>query len=125
VSLRLVPAALVAVALSSLAGCAAKLNEVRSYTVKPEEGEGFVIPSQGKAQTISIEFTADNDVTVLLFKAADAKGNDAVDADEKKALGFKKGKSGSFTADVPENTETRLVVRGATKTTKVDVKVKN
>jgi hypothetical protein len=119
--IRLLPA----VALLVLAGCTAKLNEARSYTVEPGLADGFFIPSQPKPQTISIEFTADNDVTVLLFKAADAKGDDAVMADEKKALGFKQGKSGSFTVDVPENTETRFVVRATAKAAKVDVKVKN
>jgi hypothetical protein len=119
--IRLLPA----VAFLALVGCAAKLNETRNYTLEPEAAEGFVIPGQAKPQTITIEFTADNDVTVLLFKSADAKGDEAVVVEEKKALGSKKGKSGSFTVEVPENTETRFVVRGATKTTKVDVKVKN
>ena len=45
--------------------------------------------------------------------------------DAAKSLGKQKGKSGSFTAEIPENTATRVVVREASKKTKVDLKVTN
>jgi len=124
--IRLAPVVFLAIVSLALTGCAAKLNESRSYTLQPELGEGFFLSAQQKPQKITVEFTADGEVTVLLFKADDAKSDEAaLMTDEKKALGFKTGKSGSFTADVPENTQTRLVIRGASKTTKVDVKVTN
>ena len=123
---RLASVAAFAAGLLFLAGCGpAKLNESRSYDVEPGVAEGFEIPAQSKPQKITVEFTAPEEVEVLLFKLADAKGDDAIGADAKKALGFKKDKAGSVTADVPENTATRLVVRGVAKKAKVDVKVTN
>ena len=122
---RLAPAAL---CLLFLAGCGpAKLNESRSYELNPAEGDGFLLDKQSKPQKINIEFTSsESEVTVLLFKAEDVPGEEKpLSVDEQKALGFKKGKADSFSVDVPENTETRLVIRGAMKKTKVDVKVTN
>ena len=124
--IRLAPVTVLAVGFLFLAGCTAKLNQSKSYSVQPDAAQGFYLPAQPKPQKINIDFKADNDVTVLLFKADDAKTDDeAILKPEKQALGFQKGKSGTFSVDVPENTETRLVIRGAQKTTKVDVKVTN
>src|SRR5437868_6509559 len=93
-----------AVAFVFLAGCMAKLNVAKTYTLEPEMADGFFLTAQPKPQKISIDFTADNDVTVLLFKAADAKDDHgATTADEKLALGFQTGKSGTLAVDVPEN----------------------
>src|SRR5690349_13185084 len=115
-----------AAAFLFLSGCGpAKLNESRSYNLDPGAAEGFALPAQSKAQKLTIEFSAPEEVTVLLFKEADAPDDEMPFASEKNALGFKKGKAETFTVDVPENTPTKFVVRGAAKTTKVDVKVTN
>ena len=122
--LRLAPAAL---CLLFLAGCGpAKLNVEKTFDIPAGDGDGFFLPKQSKPQKINIEFSSsEGEVTVLLFKADDAPGDDALIADAKKALGFKKGTAESFSADVPENTETRLVVRDVGKKTRVTVKATN
>jgi hypothetical protein len=124
---RLASVAAVAVGLLSLAGCGpAKLNQTRAYDLDVGELDGFFLDKQSKPQKVTIEFTSSaGEVSVLLFKAEDAKGDAALETDPAKALGFKTGKGETFVVDVPENTETRLVVRNATKTTKVNVKVTN
>ncbi len=116
-----------AVGLAALTGCGpAKLNESRSYDIEPGSAEGFELPAQAKPQKITVDFSSsDGDVIVLLFKVADAQGDDALIADAKKALGMKKATKDTLSVDVPENTATRLVVRGTGKKTKVDVKVTN
>jgi hypothetical protein len=125
---RLLPAAAIAAVLALAAGCGPdRLNESKSYTIEPMTGDGFVLPAQPKPQKITVEFNSSEcEVTVLLFNYADAKDDQqALTADAKKALGHQKGKSGTFTADVPANTETRIVVRDGVKKTKVDLKVTN
>ena len=74
----------------------------------------------------SLRARSNAEVEVLLFKA-DVASDDvkAKQIDKSQALGSQSGKSGSFTVDVPENTETRFVIRGAQKLTKVEAKVKN
>jgi hypothetical protein len=109
------------------AGCGpAKLNESHSYEIEPGDAKGFECPAQPKPQKIIIDFTSSpEDVTVLLFKAAEVKDSEMPDTPEAKALGKQTGKSGTLTVDVPENTATMFVVRGAKHPTKVDVKVSN
>jgi hypothetical protein len=123
--LRLAPAAC---CLLFLAGCGpAKLNEARSLELGGESpARAIDLDAQSKPQKITVEFSSPEDVTVLLFKAEDAKTDDDImTADPKKALGFKKGKEGSFVVDVPEKTATRVFARMETKKTTVQVKVKN
>jgi hypothetical protein len=125
---RLVPAAVVALGLLALAGCGpGKLNESRNWDIDSGEAKAVDLPAIAKPQTVKVEFTSsDADVTVYVFKEADAKGEDGlVASDPSKALAKASGKTGSFTADVPENTATRVIVRNAPKKTKVDLKITN
>jgi hypothetical protein len=126
--LRFVSVAMVAVASIGLAGCGpAKLDVNKTYTLDVGEAQAIDLPAIPKPQKITVEFSATaGDVTVLVFKESDAKGTDGLlDADLGKSLGKKTGKSDSFTVDVPENTATRVIARGATKKTDVTLKVTN
>lgn len=124
---RFLTVAAFAAGLLFLAGCGpAKLNVSRSYDVGPGEANAVDLDAQPKPQKLTVEFKATEEVTVLVFKAADAKGEDAIlTVDAAKSLAQQKGKSGTVTADVPENTATRVVVRGAAKTSKVDLTITN
>jgi hypothetical protein len=122
---RMVPAAC---CFLLLAGCGpAKLNVEKTLDLEPGEAKSIDLDAQSKPQKITVDFkSSEGDVSVLLFKEADAKGDDALlDADQAKAIEKKKGKEDSFTADVPENTAVRVIIRGAAKTTKVTLKVTN
>jgi hypothetical protein len=119
---------LVALGLVALAGCGpGKLDVSKTLEVDSGEGRAVDCPAVAKPQTIAVEFTSsDADVNVYLFKEEDAKGEDGiVTSDASKALGKARGKTGNFSAEVPENTATRVIVRGAAKKTKVDIKVTN
>ena len=123
---RLAPAAL---CLLFLAGCGpAKLNVEKSLVLDGEyPARAIDLDAQSKPQKITVEFSSsEGEVTVLVFKAEDAKTEDDIlFADPKKALDFKKGKEGSFAVDVPEKTATRVFARAEGKKTTVQVKVKN
>jgi hypothetical protein len=124
---RLACVALIAVGSVLLAGCGpAKLDVSKSYTLEHGSADGFVLQKQSKPQKITIEFSSSKgEVTVLLFKATDATEENYDVAEKEKAMGYKTGKSDTLVVDVPENTETRFVIRGAKENTKVDVRVKN
>ena len=120
----------VAVALGAfiLAGCGpGKLNENKTLSIDTGEAKGLDLPAVSKPQKINVEFSSsEGEVSVYIFKEEDAKGEDGLIAsDPKKALAFKRGKADSFSADVPENTATRVIVRNATKKTDVQLKVTN
>jgi hypothetical protein len=119
---------LLAIALGLLvAGCGpAKLNETKTLTLDKETmATSLSLSAQPKPQTITVEFSSsEGEVTVGVFKQDDIKDNDEMATVALgKALGHKKGKSESFTVDVPENTATRVVARGHT-AAKTDVTVK-
>src|SRR5689334_4048759 len=121
---------LLSVALGALflAGCGpAKLNENRKMDLLDGEAKAIDLPAVSKPQKITVEFSSpDTEVSVLVFKAEDAKGDEGIlGADAAKAIAYKKGKADKFTADVPENTATRVVVRGAGKKTEVQLKITN
>jgi hypothetical protein len=120
---------LLSVALGALllAGCGpAKLNENRKMDLLDGEAKAIDLPAVSKPQKITVEFSCpDTEVSVLIFKAEDAKGDDILGADAAKAIAYKKGKADTFSADVPENTATRVVVRGAGKKTEVQLKITN
>jgi hypothetical protein len=122
---RLLP---VAIGLFILAGCGPpKLNENWNPELLDGQARALDLPAVSKAQKINVEFSCpDTEVTVLVFKAEDAKGDEGMlGADAAKALAYKKGKADTFSADVPENTATRVIVRGAGKKTTVQLKVSN
>jgi len=109
------------------AGCGPKpINESRTLTLDTKVGaQRLEIPAAKKPQKLTVEFSSsDGEVSVLVFKAADVKDENAMlEVDAKKALASKKGKGDTFSVDVPENTETQVVVRGHT-AAKTDVTVK-
>ena len=121
--------ALIAVASALLfaAGCGpAKLNESRTYSLNAGEAQILDLPAISKAQKVTVEFTSSAvDVSVSLIK--DFKESDGLDTPPSKTqtLAEKTGKDGSFVVDVPENTATRVVVRGANAKTDVTLKVTN
>jgi hypothetical protein len=118
--LALAPVLLVA------AGCGPKpINETKTLTLDKEVGaQRLEIPASKKAQKLTVEFSSsDGEVSVFVFKAADVPNADAMlTVEPSKALASKKGKADTFTADIPENTATQVVVRGHT-AAKTDVKV--
>lgn len=128
-SSRLAPAVVLVAGFAFVAGCDrnARLEVKNSYDIAPQEGKAMLLDPQPKPQKFTVEFKADNDVTVLVFKDSDIPaGEDGIEkADAKKALGQKKGKADSFTVDVPEKTGTQIVMREATKKTKVELSVTN
>jgi len=117
-----------ALALPLAAGCAPpKLDESRTWTMGVGETNSIDLPAITKPQKVTAEFTSSAaDVTVLIIKESDAKGEAGLtNIDEGKAITKHKGKSGSITADVPAGTATRVVATGANSKTEVTVKVTN
>jgi hypothetical protein len=106
------------------AGCGAKkLNETKTLTLDKEVGaRSLDLPAPKKDIKVAVDFaSSDGEVTVLVFKEADAP--DLIEADGGKALARKKGKADNFVADVPAGTAVRVVVRGHT-AAKTDVTLK-
>ncbi len=111
-----------------LPGCGpAKLNESRTIELDSGDAKAIDLDGQHKAQTVTVEFSSPNaEVSVYLFKADDAKGDDGLlGADPSKALAMKKGKSDTLSAEVPADTPTRVILRNATEKTSVNVKISN
>jgi hypothetical protein len=112
--------------LLAAAGCGPKpINESRTFTLDREVGaQRLELPAAKKAQKLTVEFSSsEGEVSVLVFKSADVKDEDAMlTVEPAKALGSKRGKADTFAVDVPENTETQVVVRQHT-AAKTDVKV--
>lgn len=123
---RLLPVGVVALVI---AGCGpAKLEISRTYKLDGENpAQTIELEAQSKPQTINIEFSSsDGDVTVLVFKKSEAPpADDALIAEEKKAMVAKKGKAESFTVDIPENTPILIILRMGVKKTDVQFKVTN
>jgi hypothetical protein len=120
---RLSSAAL-AVAVVSFAGCGpAKLDVNKTYTL--DEPKIVLLDAQPKVQNIKVDFESDNPVTILLIKDADlAKGEDGSTLPASKALASKVNeKSGSFTAEVPANSASRVLLKnnGAKATVKLHI----
>jgi hypothetical protein len=114
--------------LLALAGCGpAKLDETKTLVIDPAESpaRSVILSAQPKAQAVTVEFesTAD-EVNVGVFKDADAKDLNTVAW--AKAIKAETGKkSGTFTADIPENTAAQVVVGESKKKTDVKVHVTN
>jgi hypothetical protein len=108
--------AVIAVGLIYVIGCGpAKLNETRTWNLDDElVAQSLDLSAQPKPQTIHVEFSSSgNEVSVYLFKAEDAKGDKGLtEANPEKALALKTNtKNDSFSAEVPPNTATRVIVR--------------
>ena len=111
--------------LVALSGCGpAKLDVTKDYTV--DEPKIVLLDAQSKPQKITVEFESNSPITVLLIKDSEIpKDEDGSLTPTNKAMMSKAGeKSGSFTADVPENTATRVVVKSNT-TSKVKLHITN
>ncbi|MCI0700025.1 MAG: hypothetical protein L0241_02945 [Planctomycetia bacterium] len=111
-----------------IAGCGpAKLNETKTFPIDTGEAKAFDLPAVSKPQKVTVDFsTTGAEIHVLLFKEEDAKGEDGLfNSNPAKALGKKNGKADSFSADVPENTATRIIVRNASAKTDVTLKFSN
>lgn len=112
------------------AGCGpAKLNESKTLSLEPGDPKALDLPAQPKPQKITVEYSATEEVTVIVIKEADAKGPDGLlNADVKvnrdKALASKTGKGETFSVDVPENTAVRVIFF-VKKKTDVTVKLTN
>jgi len=113
-----------------VAGCAAKkLNESAKLTLDKEYGaRALDIPAQKKATTVSVEFaSSDGEVSVLVFKETDVPKTPDDEAlitvSASKAIVRKRGKGETFTAELPEGTAVRVVVREHT-AAKTDVTLK-
>jgi hypothetical protein len=109
-------------------GCSPKpLNETKTYTLDTQvSAHRLDIPANKKAQNITVEFSSsEKDVTVLLLKTSDVPtGEDGITiAESSKKLAGKRGKTESFTVEVPADTPTTLIVREHA-ATKTDVTVK-
>ena len=114
--------------LLTLSGCGpAKLDESRNWTLDPggDSTRALDLPAQSKPQVLTVDFESSAaEVNVGVFKDADAAKLD--DVPWTKAIKAETGKkSGTFTADVPANTATRVVVGNTTKKTEVKVQVTN
>lgn len=113
-----------------LVGCRPPtLNENKTLELDNEVvARSIDLPAVPKAQKVTVEFTSsEGDVLVLVVKEEDARGEDALmSAEVSKALGNKRGKSGSFTVEVPANTKTRVIARESNaRKTSVNIKVTN
>lgn len=104
-----------------------KLDVSRTWELDPNEARGLELPGQPGPQTITVEFRSSTaEVSVYVFRLADAKGADGLlTADPKKALAGTTGKVGTVKAELPEKTPVWVVVRGASAKTTVDVKLTN
>jgi hypothetical protein len=123
---RLLPVGVVALVL---AGCGpAKLDVSKTYSLNVETpAHSIDLDAQTKPQTINVEFSSsEGDVSVLVFKKSDVPtDDDLLIAEPKKAIAMKKGKTETFTVDIPENTPVRIIVRMELKKTDVQLKVTN
>jgi hypothetical protein len=121
--------AAVAVALLSLAaGCGPpKLNVKQTFSLEAGIPKGIDLPAVNKPQRITVEFTSSAaEVSVYIIK--NFKGEEGLgDQPPTKAqtLEMQRGKSGTVSADVSPDTETRVVVRDARQKTEVSLTVTN
>lgn len=108
-------------------GCGpARLDVVRTIELEPAVAHLLELPAQSAAQTITVEFSSDQNVHVLLFRAADVPDADAASSvAANRALAAQKGTQGRFAADVPAKTATYLILRDSPKKARVEVKVSN
>ena len=124
---RAILAALMVAGLASLSGCGpAKLDQNSKFMIDAHGTPGHIVElsAQPQPQAITVEFdSSTTEVTVALFKTSDEVYPEKIDL--AKAIKGAKGKSGKFTADVPANTETKVVVGEASKSTEVKLHITN
>lgn len=110
-------------------GCGpARLDETKEYQMEPGLARALDLGAQSKPQTLNVEFaSSDGAISVLVVKKDDAPSeDDLISVPSSKAIASKVNEtSGSFTAEVPANTATRVIVRDAEKKASVTLKVTN
>jgi hypothetical protein len=120
---------LVAVAFGVLAatGCGpARLKEEKTYSMEVGDAQRIELEPITKPQKLTVEFSSSAaEVSVYLIK--DFKpGDSAADMPQKaQILAKAQGKEGTLSADVPENTATRIIIRDPRAKTDVTVKLTN
>ena len=120
---------LLASGLVALSGCGpAKLDVEKTYTLDSGDAKIVLLDAQSKQQNITVAFeSTDSPIIVLLLKDSDLqKDDDGSFMATSKAVAFKSGeKNSSFTAEVPANTASRVIIRGAASKTTVKVHITN
>jgi hypothetical protein len=109
------------------AGCGPpKLKEESSFALPSGGAKAVDLPAISKPQKVNVEFSSTT-CEVYVYAIKDFKERDGLDLVPGKAqtLAMKQAKDGSFTVDVPENTATRVVVRGGSEDTQVTLKLTN
>jgi hypothetical protein len=117
-------------ALVLLSGCGAgKLDVSKTMALGANvEAMSIDLDPQSKPQTLYIEFTSNGgEVSVYVFKEEDAKGEEGIAvARPTKAIAKKMDSKGdNFTAEIPANTATRVIVRCGGRTAEVKIRVTN
>ena len=116
-----------ALGLLLLAGCGpARLNENHTFPLEPQNTRSFDLAAISQPQTVTVDFKSSAaDVSVYVIK--DAKEGDGLNEPppKEKTLASKQGREGKFAAEVPANTATRVLVRGADKKTEVTLALTN
>jgi hypothetical protein len=124
---RAILAALMVAGLASLSGCGpARLDQTSKFTIDAHGTPGHTIElsAQPQPQAITVEFeSSTTEVTAALFKAGEEVYPEKINLS--KAIKGEKGKSGKFTADVPANTATQIMVGEASKSTEVKLHITN
>lgn len=122
---RIALAAALLIGLAGLSGCGpARLDETTKFTIDAVSGRVLDLAAQPQAQKITVEFDSTaGEVKVGLFKTGTQV--DADNLDLTKAIQGTRAVSGAFTADVPGNTDTQVIVGGASKRTEVKLHVTN
>lgn len=128
--IRLLSSLSVIIGIACLSGCGAgKLNENKTLILNGEfSAKSIDLPSQSKPQTLYVEFTSKGgEVSVYIFKEEDAKGEDGLaNARATKALAKKiDSKGDTLSADIPENTPSRVIVRSGGRDAEVNLKISN
>jgi hypothetical protein len=128
--LRVVSLSIVTVGILLLSGCGAGKLEVSKTMALGANVEAMSIDldAQSKPQTLYIEFTSNGgEVSVYVFKEEEARGEDGLaTARGTKAIAKKTDSKGdNFTADIPANTATRVIVRCGGRTAEVKIRVTN
>ena len=111
-----------------LSGCGPAVLDVSKTIELDAAAKAIILDPQPKPQTLTVKYESSNcEVNVFVFKEADIPNDDVMDiAPAGKALASNMGaKSGTFTAEVPENTGVRVVVRGARTKTEVKFHITN
>jgi hypothetical protein len=104
-----------------------KLDVTRKLNLDEGEARAIELEGQPGMQTLTVEFSSSKaDVSVYVFDAKNARGEDGLlAADPKRALAGAKSKAATIKAVVPAKASVRVVIRGATMMTNVEMRITN